>query len=332
MRKLVARFGLGVMLFVGGGVALTAAREERTFDAPRPDIHASADPAVIARGGYLVNGAAHCSDCHGAPDQDEKMLRGEVVPLSGGREFVLPVGTFRAPNITPDRETGIGRYTDEELARALRYGVHPTGRAMVPFMPFNDLTDEDLTAILSYLRAQPAVAHEVPAHAPNPAGQFIKAWLLEPKGPEETPKKSMTPEPTAAYGEYLANHVGNCVGCHTKINLRTGKFDGPKFGGGALHVSTNDPKKTFVSPNLTPDPTSGWITGWSEDMFVARMHAGRVHEGSPMPWQAFKNMTDDDLRAIYRYLRALPPMSGGPDPARHEVVLLSASNDGPGAP
>jgi mono/diheme cytochrome c family protein len=325
IRKVLGRFGLGVTLLVSGCVALTATRQDRTFEAPLPDIHASADPDVIARGGYLVNGAAHCGDCHGAPDQEEKIARGEVVPLSGGHAFQLPVGTFYVPNITPDPETGIGRYSDEELARALRYGVHPSGHAMVPFMPFNDLADDDLAAILSYLRAQPPVAHAVPAHEPNTAGKAIKAWILEPRGPSETPKKTMKPAPTAAYGEYLADHVANCVGCHTKVNMRTGAFEGPKFGGGALHASTKDPNRKFVSPNLTPDPTWGWITTWSEEMFVARMHAGRVHDGSPMPWQTFKNMNDDNLRAIYKYLRSLPPMTGGPDPQSRETVVLTAS-------
>jgi mono/diheme cytochrome c family protein len=311
IRKALSRFGLGLAVFVSGCVALTAKRAERTFEAPMPEIHASADPAVIVRGGYLVNGAAHCAECHGET-------------LSGGHEFQLPVGTVRVPNITPDPETGIGRYSDEELARALRYGVHPSGRAMIPFMPFNDLADDDLTAVISYLRAQPPVSHQVPAHELNAAGKVVKAWVLEPKGPEETPKKTMKPAPTAAYGEYLANHVANCVGCHTKVNLRTGEFDGPKFGGGAVHESTKDPKKKFVSPNLTPDSSSGWITDWSEDMFVARLKAGRVHDDSPMPWQAFKNMSDDDLRAIYRYLRTLQPMSGGPDPAKRDAVVLTA--------
>jgi mono/diheme cytochrome c family protein len=327
IRKVLSRLGLGVTLFVSGCVALTAARQDRTFDAPKPDLHASRDPAVIARGSYLVNGAAHCADCHAAPEREADVLRGEEVPLSGGRAFHLPVGTFHVPNLSPDPETGIGRYSDEELARALRYDVHPTGRVMLPFMPFNDLADDDLTAIISYLRAQPPVPHAVPGHEVNAAGKLVKAWVIEPRGPEETPKKTMKPEPTAAYGDYLANHVGNCVGCHTKVNMRTGKLEGPKFGGGAIHESTKDPKRKFVSPNLTPDPTSGWITDWSEDMFVARMHAGRVHDGSPMPWPSFEKMTDDDLRAIYRYLRSLPPMSGGPDPAKRENVLLTASNE-----
>lgn len=316
--RLAARFGLGAAVLVSGCVALTATRESRTFEAPLPEIHASADPAVVDRGRYLVTGAAHCADCHGAPEREEATLRGETGPLSGGKKFDLPVGAFYAPNITPDPETGIGRYKDEELARALRFGVHPTGRAMLPFMPFNNLSDDDLTAVISYLRAQPPVAHAVPPHAPNVGGKIVKAWVLSPKGPDETPAKTMKPAPTAIYGEYLANNVANCVGCHTKVSPRTGEFEGARFGGGAVHESSRDPKKKFVSPNLTPDTTWGWITDWSEDMFVARMKSGRVHDGSPMPWQSFKNMTDDDLRAIYRYLRALPPAAGGPDPRSAE--------------
>lgn len=327
IRKLAGRVGLGMALFVSGCVALTAKRADRTFDAPLPDIHASSDPAVVERGRYLATGAAHCADCHGSPADEERSLRGETVAWRGGRTFDLPVGTFYVPNITPDPTTGIGRYSDAELARALRYGVHPSGRAMLPFMPFNDLADDDLTAILSYLRAQPAVVSDVPKHDINAAGKAVQAWILEPRGPERTPPKSMPPAPTAAYGEYLANHVGNCVGCHTKIDERTGAFAGPKFAGGAIHASTKDPKKKFVAPNLTPDSSMGWITDWSEDMFVARLHAGRVHEGSPMPWQTFKNMNDDDLRAIYKYLRSLPPMSGGPDPAKRENVVLTAANE-----
>ena len=120
-----------------------------------PDIHASADPAVIERGRYLVRGAAHCADCHTAPEQRAALEAGKDVPLSGGNEFNLPVGVFRVPNITPDVETGIGRYTDPQLARMLRHGVRPNGKMVLPFMPFADLSDEDLTAVISYLRAQP---------------------------------------------------------------------------------------------------------------------------------------------------------------------------------
>lgn len=327
MKRSWQKVGRGLLVL--GAVALgfvlwTAAREDRSFSAPSVDIRASSDPAVIERGRYLVMGPAHCSDCHAAEGTETTLEEGGEVPLVGGKSFRLPVGRFYMPNITPDRVDGIGRYTDAELARMLRYGVRPDGRALLPFMPFADLADDDLRAVLSYLRSRPAVSHTVPPHEPNLGGHLIKAWVLEPRSPSGPVPLMKKPEPTAAYGKYLAHSVGNCVGCHTKIDMRTGAFAGPIMGGGAKHPSANDLKKSFVTPNLTPDPTSGWITDWSEDVFVARFRVGRVLSGSPMPWHAYKRMTDDDLRALYRYFRTLPPASGGPDPANREAVIVSA--------
>ncbi len=323
-KKKLGGAALAIVGLVGGFVALTAARQDRTFDAPTVDIHASTDPAVIERGKYLVRGPAHCADCHSSPEQRAAVDRGEDVALTGGFAFELPIGNFYVPNITPDPTNGIGRYKDEEIARMLRYGVRPDGHGMLPFMPFADLADEDLRAIISYLRSQPAVSHEVPAHTVTTGGRLVKAWILEPKSPSGPIPASVKPEPTAAYGKYLANNVANCVGCHTKYDMRTAQPDGPLFGGGAIHDAMDGSGKQFVAPNLTPDPTWGWITDWSEEMFVARMKVGRVHNGSPMPWQAFKRMSDDDLRALYRYFRTLPPSAGGPDPSDRETVVLTA--------
>jgi mono/diheme cytochrome c family protein len=326
-KKRLGRAALVSTGIVAGLVALTAARQDRTFDAPFPDVHASTDPAVIARGHYLVTGPAHCADCHGEPGQGASLETGEEVPLAGGKTFHLPVGTFVVPNITPDPKSGIGRYEDREIARMLRHGVRPDGHAVLPFMRFNDLTDDDLGAVISYLRSRPPVSRDLPEHRVNTAGRIMKAWVLEPRGPLGPVPKSIEPGPTAAYGRYLANNVANCVTCHTKVDLRTGAFDGPLFGGGASHASTSDPNKKFVTPNLTPDPTWGWIAEWSEDVFVARMKVGKVYPDSPMPWYAFKRMTDDDLRAIYRYLRTLPPAAGGPDPSKRDAVVVAAAND-----
>ena len=128
--------------------------------------------------------------------------------------------------------------------------------------------------------------------------------------------------PTVENGRYLANAVGNCVNCHTKVDMRTGAFAGPLFGGGAVHESLNDPTKKFITPNLTPHPRWGWIASWPEDVFVARVHMGKQREGSPMPWHAFKGMHDDDLRAIYRYLRTLPPGRRRPGSRRQNAVAL----------
>src|SRR5688572_28548757 len=123
--------------------------ERRTYDPGFPAIRASGDPGVIARGRYLVHGPAHCSGCHGADAARADLDASRDRPLSGGLEFHLPIGTIRAANITGDRQTGIGGMRDEEIARSLRFGVGRNGRALAPFMPFADLSDEDLTAVIS---------------------------------------------------------------------------------------------------------------------------------------------------------------------------------------
>jgi mono/diheme cytochrome c family protein len=323
-KRRLGRIVIGATGVVGALSVFTYFRATRTLEAPYPDIHASSDPAVVERGRYLVEGAAHCGECHGEKEPAAVSRLGR--PMTGGMEFALPVGTFRVPNITTDKETGIGKYKDEELARFIRYGVKPNGQAALPFMPYANLSDEDLTAIISFLRTQEPVRHAVPEHDVNPLGRVVQAYVLSPKGPSHTPPKSFPPAPTAEYGEYIAHNIGNCVMCHTKVDVRTGEFAGPMFGGGAEHEAAGNPEKKFLSPNLTPDPRWGWLQGWTEDAFVQRFHGGRVHADSPMPWEAFKGMTDDDLRALYRYFQTLPPAQTGPDPKQHQVVL-TALND-----
>jgi mono/diheme cytochrome c family protein len=311
MKKLLKRFALGLgLLLVLGTTALAVAvkvREDRTFEAPYPDLHATNDPAVIERGRYLAMGPAHCVGCHATPG-----VTGEQPPLAGGMMFDLPVGKFYTRNITPDQKTGIGRYSDPELARVLRYGVHPSGRAMLPFMPFNDLSDDDLVAVISYLRSRPAVEHAVPDHDFNMLGRIAKAFVLEPHGPTRAIRKRVEIGPTAEYGEYLVKTVGNCNGCHTRRSLRSGEAIGVELAGGMELDSHAAPGTKFISPNLTPDPATGHIRAWTEEQFVARFKNG-VETASPMPWGTFKNITDDDLRAIYRYLMSVPPAAQGQD-------------------
>jgi mono/diheme cytochrome c family protein len=321
LKKLLVRTGIVLGVAAAGLTAATVVREQRRFAAPLPDIHASRDPAVVARGRYLARGVAHCADCHGDPGQRAALEAGADVPLSGGYEFHLPVGVIRVPNITPDAETGTGRYSDPEIARILRYGVRPDGRMVMPFMPFADLSDDDLTAVISYLRTEAPVKHAVAPHAPNALGHLAMAFAIAPKGPTHPIVKSVPATPTVENGRYLANSVGNCVACHSRIDMRTGALIGPPFGGGAIHEAVGDPAKKFVSPNLTPHPRWGWIASWPEEVFVARIHMGKQREGSPMPWHGIRRLDDDDLRAIYRYLRTLPPVEGGPDPSAQNPVL-----------
>ena len=282
-------------------------RHRRTFDAPYPALAASQEPAVIARGRYLAYGVAHCVDCHGEPAQLKAAA--SDIPLSGGHEWKLPFGLVRARNITPDPETGIGRYSDAELARILRYGVHADGRAVLPFMPFAELADDDLVALLSFLRAQKPVKHAVPANEFNLLGKVVLSFVLGPTGPKQTPAQHMPPSASADYGRYLANNVGNCVKCHTRMDMRTGELVAAPFTGGVELESEQVPGKLFVSPNLTPDPVAGRINAWTEETFVARMHAGPAFPDSPMPWRSYRNISESDARALYRYLRSLPPAS-----------------------
>src|SRR5690349_15023229 len=165
-----------ILLFIIAGLAITTAlRQNLHYDAPYPEITASTDTAVIARGKHLVIGPAHCIDCHSTQNSDSLLKLGKEPVLSGGVRFALPVGNIFSKNITSDAETGIGKYSDPEIARALRYGVHPDGSVVYDFMPFHNTSDEDLTAIISYLRTQKAVSHKVPAHELNVLGNLIKA-------------------------------------------------------------------------------------------------------------------------------------------------------------
>ncbi|HET7896667.1 MAG TPA: c-type cytochrome, partial [Flavisolibacter sp.] len=225
--------------------------------------------------------------------------------LSGGVPFKLPFGTFYTRNLTPDPETGIGKLSDGEIAREIRHGVKPNGESMLPFMPFQDLTDEELTAVISYLRSLKPVRNPVPDHDYNILGRVIKAFVIKPQGPTETPQKSIAADTSVAYGRHLVMAVANCNECHTKRN-GVGDFVGEPLAGGTVFEEKGKP--TLVSPNLTPDPKTGRITNWSQDLFIKRFRMGKLIPYSHMPWEAFGRMTDNELKAIYNYLKSIKPV------------------------
>jgi mono/diheme cytochrome c family protein len=282
---------------------VTGLRQDLRFDAPLPQIKASSDTAVIARGRHLVLSMAHCNDCHSKANQDSLLALGLDVPLSGGYRFALPVGNIYSRNLTSDKETGIGALSDGEIARALRYGVHPNGNAIFNFMPFQDMSDEDLTAIISYLRTQKPVRNPVPRHEPNLLGRMVIAFLVKPVGPSGPVPAAVRPDTTAAYGKYLAVNVAGCKSCHTKRDL-AGRYTGALFAGGVPIEEEGKPPMT--PPNLTPHE-QGRMNGWTQETFISRFRMGKVNPNSPMPWNAFKRMTDDELKAIYKYLRTVDP-------------------------
>lgn len=301
------------------------ARADRTYEAPYPEITASSDSSLIARGRHLVYGPAHCGDCHAPRDEVAAFKRGEEVSLAGGYDFVLPIGTIHAPNITPDDETGIGTYTDAEIARVMRYGVKRNGQAMIDFMPFYDLSERDLTAIVSYLRSTPAVRNERPAHEWNLMGKAVRAFgLIRPMGDGDVPPAPPV-DSTAAYGKYLAASVANCRGCHTKRDLMTGGYIGEDYAGGMVFNETTPEGEEgwFVTPNLTPDEETGRIATWSKELFIERFRQGQVFPGTPMPWGPYSRMTDVELTAIYKYLQSL-------DPVRADEPIPVGMQTGPG--
>ena len=111
------------------------------------------------------------------------------------------------------------------------------------------------------------------------------------------------------YGKYLAYAVANCRGCHTNRDMKTGEYIGEEYAGGLQFGPDNLTQgDAFITPNLTPDSKTGIMTNWNEEEFVTRMKGGRIHDFSPMPWGAFRQMEDDDLRAIYMFLMDLDPI------------------------
>ncbi len=190
-------------------------------------------------------------------------------------------------------------------------------------MTFANLSDEDLRAIISYLRTTEPVRHQVPEHDINPLGYIAKAWFVAPKGPSRPVQKVIPRTPTAEYGAYLARDVGNCVTCHTRMDLRTGELIGAPFAGGGPEPSHTDPSQIFQAPNLTPDPRWGWLSGWTTEYFISRFRAGRVHAHSNMPWEAFSRMDDSDLTALFAFLKSLPGAEGGPDPKVRQVMTVA---------
>jgi mono/diheme cytochrome c family protein len=304
MIKKIAKWTGIVLLVLIAGITVTAAfRQNLKYDAPYPDIKASTDSAVIARGKHLAYSSAHCIDCHSTANADSLIKLGLDVPLTGGFDFDIGIGHMYSKNITPDSATGIGRYTDRELARALRYGVHPDGTVMFDFMQFHNMSDEDLTAVLSFIRSQKPVHNVVPEHTLDIMGKLVKAFMVKPAGPLGEVPVTVKQDTTATYGSYLANNIGECNGCHTLRDM-SGAFIGEQFGGGNEFAEHGNP--SLFTPNLTTDSSSR-IFGWSQQDFINRFRMGKLVSYSPMPWQSYGRMTDDELKAIYKYLKTLKP-------------------------
>jgi len=320
MRKALIIVGSLLLIVVGGGAGFVASRQHLRFDAPYPEVVASNDSSVVERGHYIVRNLAPCASCHGDPNQRAANASGAEVPLIGGFSFVIPPGTFYTRNLTPDTATGLGGVPDKAIARALRYGVGHDGRALLPFMEMQGLADDDLQAVVSYLRTLPPVRNQVPPHQFNVLGKVIKATVLaKPVGPSTTPLTRSPRGASVETGRYLVESVALCWACHTERSQMTGALTGPRFGGTTGFTEIDDPGHSWSPPNITSDPETGRLGNMTEDQFVARFRQGRVIPGSPMPWQAFSRLNEEDLRAIYRYLKSVPPVKRDNGPPVVEV-------------
>ncbi len=259
------------------------------------------DEALVKRGEYLVNGPGACSNCHGTRNPDFTVVEG--MEFAGGFHIVDPAFDVYAANITPDKETGIGDWTDDEIIKAIREGVDPEGKVIFPPMPsptYNNMSDDDVKAIVAYLRTLPPVKHEVGESTWN-----IPQQAMPPAKGAPAPSAS----DAVAYGGYLVTAVGHCFECHTPMG--PAGPDMAKMGAGGMLI-TLAPGVTAVTPNITPDPETG-IGTWSDDEIKAAIVAGVRPDGGhvspPMPVPWLSKTTPADLDAMVAYLRTIPAVS-----------------------
>jgi mono/diheme cytochrome c family protein len=273
---------------------------------PLTDRKFESTPERVARGRYLSNSVMGCTYCHsehdwkapGGPPLEAKLGGGQVFP-----EQNMP-GTVIATNISPDPETGAGTWSDDQFARAIREGIGHDGRTLFPLMPyeqFRAMSDEDLASIVAYLRSLP------PVHNPLPKTEIIfPVKYLIRNAPQPLTAPVPTPDSSTAVkrGEYLVR-MASCGSCHTRTD-RGVSNPALAFAGG---FSFNGALPSVTSANITPDATG--ISYYDENLFLQVMHTGKVGArelSSVMPFVGYKNMTDEDLKDIFAYLRTIPPV------------------------
>jgi cytochrome c553 len=282
-------FGLLVILLAGGAVIYgrSSSRLNNGPEVAVKGVAAANDAEAVARGEHLATAIGGCTSCHG------ENLGGKVTVDEP------PIGTIYASNLTAG-VGGVGAiYSDEDWARAIRHGIGPDGRLLgaMPSNAFTHLSDEDLAALLAYIKAQPPVDNELPARQLSLPGTIIFGTLAYGTMPanlidhEAVDGQAPDPGANAAYGEYLTLIAG-CHDCH-----------GPDLGG---IDPENAPPGPPPGPNLRP---SGRLGSWTQEAFITALRSGRTPDGrqlSPeMPWQHYKLMTDEELEALWLYLHGL---------------------------
>ena len=264
-----------------------------------------ATPQRLARGKYLVDGVMGCFGCHtdadwskpGAPPVAGKEGSGHV-----WSDQYLP--WLIAPNITPDKETGAGNWSDDTLARAIREGIGHDGRALFPIMPYPNyarMSDEDLASVIAYVRTVPAVRNQLPTtKLPFPLN-FLMQNMPQPVTAAVPAPDQSTP---VARGAYLVG-MGACAECHTPQE-KGQPLPGMDFAGGFL---LHEPKGDVVSANITP--AASGIGYYNDATFVQALRNGKVGARplhASMPWYFYGKMTDDDLKSMFAFLQTVKPV------------------------
>ncbi|HLH18116.1 MAG TPA: c-type cytochrome [Bryobacteraceae bacterium] len=315
LKKVLLCTLLLLILVPAGGLAFLYLRKPAA--APPRDVRVAMTAERIARGKVLFENICDCGGCHSR--RDFTRFGGPQVPEGIGEGTVLSdflhglPGTVVAPNITPDRETGIGTWTDGEKIRAIREGVDRNGRALFPMMPyegFRKMSDDDVESVVAYLNSLPPVRHALPQTSLQfPVNLMIKG-VPQPVGQVPAPDRTSP----AKYGAYLVSLAG-CADCHTPQE-RGQPVAAKAFAGGQVFASHAG---TVVTANITPDLDTG-IGKWEENFFLKKFYDYKdyVEHGPPqisdrrsftlMPWLGFSQLPPEDLRAIFAYLRKVKPV------------------------
>ena len=291
------------------GVVVVAAVAFFFWPAQLPPVAASASQptgaALLARGEYLTR-AGDCAACHTLPGG---------APFAGGLAFHLPFGTIYAPNITPDRDTGIGAWSDAEFVRALHAGIGRDGENLYPAFPYTAyalLSTDDALAIRAYLATLRPVHTDTPRNElrfPFNQRYGMRAWNLL-----FLPTHPFTPAPDKDLawnrGAYLVEALGHCGECHTPRNLLMGLDNSRKFAG-ADQVG-------WHAYNLTSDRTNG-LGGWSDAQLAQYLSTGHADGHGPASGpmaeaveHSLRYLSPDDIHAMVTYLRSIPAQPDGP--------------------
>ena len=245
-----------------------------------------------------------CFYCHSERDWNATGTPPIEAKKGSGAPFPDGPGEIYAPNITPDNETGIGAWSDDAIARAIREGISKDGTALFPIMPYGNyrgLSDEDLASLIVYLRSIPAVRHEVPR-----SKIIFPVSLLMKSSPQPVTETVAAPSTNQLdRGAYLTRQA-SCNECHTPA-IQGQPIPGLTFAGGFL---IKEPTGEVTSANITPDASG--ISYYDEQMFLAAMRTGQVGArklNPTMPWALYGRMTDEDLKAIYAHLKTLPAVA-----------------------